>query len=51
MPIPETAQVSALYSGVVTKASKATDAARAFLIWLASPAGQASLASFGFSPP
>jgi molybdate transport system substrate-binding protein len=51
VPIPAAAQVSAPYSGVVTKTSKATEAAHAFLAWLASPAGQARLADFGFSPP
>jgi len=51
VPIPDAAQVSALYAGVVMKASKSTDAAHAFLTWLAGPAGQAKLAGFGFSPP
>jgi molybdate transport system substrate-binding protein len=51
VPIPDAAQVSALYGGVVTKTSKAADAAHAFLTWLAGSAGQAKLAGFGFSPP
>ena len=49
--IPDAADVRALYSGVVTKTSSAADAAHEFLTWLAGPAGQAKLASFGFSPP
>lgn len=49
--IPDPAQVSAVYSGVVTKASSSTDAAHAFLTWLAGPDGQIALASFGFTSP
>ena len=41
----------ATYAGVVVKASENQEAAQAFLDWLASPAGQAILAKFGFLPP
>ena len=41
----------ATYAGVVVKASQNQEAAQAFLDWLASPAGQAILAKFGFLPP
>lgn len=51
VPIPDAAQVSALYSGVVIRTSRASDGAHTFLTWLAGPEGQARLASFGFSPP
>jgi molybdate transport system substrate-binding protein len=43
--------VPAVYGGVVVKASRNQDAAKAFLDWLAGPDGQAILASFGFLPP
>jgi len=49
--IPDSAQVSAVYSGVVTKASSSTNAAHAFLEWLAGADGQKALASFGFTSP
>jgi molybdate transport system substrate-binding protein len=49
--VPDAANVPATYAGVVVKASANPDAARAFLAWLASPAGQAVLAGFGFLPP
>jgi len=51
IPLPDAAQVSSLYSGVVTKASSFAAAAHAFLTWLAGPDGQKALASFGFTPP
>ena len=49
--VPESANVPATYDGVVVKASKYADAAKAFLDWFAGPDGQAILASFGFLPP
>jgi molybdate transport system substrate-binding protein len=49
--VPAEANVPATYAGVVVKASQNQDAAQAFLDWLASPAGQAILAKFGFLPP
>ena len=51
LPIPDAAQVSTLYSGVVIKTSPSTAAAHAFLTWLAGPDGQSALASFGFTSP
>ena len=49
--VPDAANVPATYAGVVVKASRNQEAAQAFLDWLASPAGQAILAKFGFLPP
>jgi molybdate transport system substrate-binding protein len=49
--IPEGANVSASYAGVVVGASSHQERARAFLCWLTSPDGQAVLSSFGFAPP
>ena len=49
--VPNGANVSATYSGVVVKASANVAAAQAFLTWFAGPDGQAILASFGFLPP
>jgi molybdate transport system substrate-binding protein len=49
--VPETANVSATYAGVVVKASKNAAAAQAFLTWFAGPDGQAILSSFGFLLP
>jgi molybdate transport system substrate-binding protein len=49
--VPETANVSATYAGVVVKASKNAAAAQAFMTWLAGPDGQAILSSFGFLLP
>ena len=51
IPVPDGANVSATYSGVVVKASANVAAAQAFLTWFAGPDGQAILASFGFLPP
>ena len=51
IPVPDAANVPATYGGVVVKASSNVAAAQAFLAWLAGPAGQAILASFGFLPP
>jgi molybdate transport system substrate-binding protein len=49
--VPEAANVPATYGGVVVRASKNAETARAFLRWLSGPSGQAVLASFGFSAP
>jgi molybdate transport system substrate-binding protein len=48
--VPAAANVPATYGGVVVKASANLAAATAFLAWLASPAGEIVLASFGFQP-
>lgn len=49
--IPERANVLASYAGVVIGSSRHQEAACAFLAWLAGPAGQGTLADFGFLPP
>jgi molybdate transport system substrate-binding protein len=49
--VPPAANVPATYAGVVIKASPSAAAGTAFLTWLAGPAGQAILRSFGFLPP
>jgi len=49
--IPPQANVPAVYSGVVVKASKRVAVAHAFLDWIAGPDGQEILGSFGFIPP
>lgn len=49
--VPDEANVPAAYAGIVVKASPDQIAAKAFLDWLAGPAGQSILASFGFGPP
>jgi len=49
--IPASANVEASYAGVVVGTSTRKDAARAFLGWLAGPAGAAVLAEFGFQTP
>ena len=49
--VPDAANVPASYAGVVVKASSHAEAARAFLAWLAGPAGQVFLARAGFVPP
>ncbi|HEX3264468.1 MAG TPA: extracellular solute-binding protein, partial [Candidatus Limnocylindrales bacterium] len=49
--VPESANVPATYAGVVVKASPNTQAAQAFLDWLAGRDGQAILAKYGFLPP
>lgn len=48
---PDSANVPATYAGVVVKASTNQAAAAMFLSWLAGPAGQAILSTFGFLPP
>jgi molybdate transport system substrate-binding protein len=49
--VPDSANVRTSYAGVVIRASKNVEAARAFLAWLAGPDGQAILGGFGFLPP
>jgi molybdate transport system substrate-binding protein len=49
--IPDPANVTALYAGVVVKTSAHAVAAGAFLGWLAGPDGQAILATYGFLAP
>jgi molybdate transport system substrate-binding protein len=49
--IPDGADVTARYAGVVVGASVHQEAARTFLGWLTSPDGQAILSTFGFLPP
>jgi molybdate transport system substrate-binding protein len=49
--VPDTANVLAVYDGVVVKASRRTAAAKAFLDWFAGPDGQEILGSLGFLPP
>ncbi|MBI2775881.1 MAG: molybdate ABC transporter substrate-binding protein [Chloroflexi bacterium] len=49
--IPPAANVRAAYAGVVVKAAPSSEAATAFLAWLAGSDGQAILAGFGFLPP
>jgi molybdate transport system substrate-binding protein len=51
VPIPDGANVPATYAGVVIRASRNADAAKAFLDWLAGPAGQKVLSQAGFLPP
>jgi molybdate transport system substrate-binding protein len=48
--VPTAANVPATYGGVVVKSSANLPAARAFMTWMAGPAGQAILSSFGFLP-
>jgi molybdate transport system substrate-binding protein len=49
--VPDTANVSATYAGVVVKASRNAAAGQAFMTWFAGPDGQAILGTFGFLPP
>jgi molybdate transport system substrate-binding protein len=49
--VPDGVNVRTTYAGVVVKASSRTDAAHAFLDWLAGPDGQAILVEVGFLPP
>lgn len=46
--VPDSANVTATYAGVVVKASTHAAAAGAFLAWLAGPGGQAILGTFGY---
>lgn len=49
--IPAAANVPATYAAAALTASSRAAAAAAFVGWIASPAGQAVLATFGFLPP
>jgi molybdate transport system substrate-binding protein len=49
--VPDDANVTAAYAGIVVKPSPNPEAAHAFLSWFAGPDGQAILSSFGFLPP
>jgi molybdate transport system substrate-binding protein len=49
--VPDGANVRATYAGVVVKASTQPEAARAFLEWIAGPAGREILGDAGFLPP
>ena len=49
--VPAAANVRATYTGVVVRGTAHPMAARAFLAWLAGPAGREVLAGFGFLPP
>jgi molybdate transport system substrate-binding protein len=51
IPIPEAANVVAAYDGVVVLGAARPVEARAFLAWLAGPAGRAVLAGRGFVAP
>ncbi len=51
IPIPDAADPTAAYAGVVTAASSRRQEAAAFFDWLVGPAGQAILAEAGFLPP
>ena len=51
IPVPDAANVPAIYGGVVVRASPNQAAAGAFLAWLTGPEGQSILASLGFRPP
>lgn len=50
LDVPEDANVSATYAGVVVEGSDHRDAAAAFLDWLAGADGRAMLQEFGFLP-
>ena len=49
--LPDAANVPATYAGVVLQGSRNRSPAHAFLDWVAGPAGQAILRTFGFLPP
>jgi molybdate transport system substrate-binding protein len=49
--VPDAANVTARYAGIVVGASPDQEPARMFLGWLTGPDGQAVLARFGFLPP
>ncbi len=49
--VPDAANVTATYDGVVLNASPHAVQAKAFLDWLVGADGQAILAGFGFTPP
>jgi molybdate transport system substrate-binding protein len=49
--VPPSANVPAMYDGVVVKGSRNAAAGKAFLTWFAGPEGQAILGALGFLPP
>jgi molybdate transport system substrate-binding protein len=49
--VPDAANVTARYAGIVVGASPDQEPARMFLGWLTGPDGQAVLSRFGFLPP
>jgi molybdate transport system substrate-binding protein len=49
--VPDSANVTARYAGIVVGASPHQEPARRFLGWLTGPDGQAVLTRFGFLPP
>ncbi len=49
--VPPGANVPATYAGIVVRSSPNIGSARAFLDWLAGPAGQEILGGLGFLPP
>jgi molybdate transport system substrate-binding protein len=51
IPVPDNANVSATYGGVVVKTTTDAAAATAFVTWLTGAEGQAIFASFGFIHP
>jgi molybdate transport system substrate-binding protein len=51
VPVPDAANVTATYAGMVLKESGHIAAAQALLAWLAGPRGRAILGEFGFLPP
>jgi molybdate transport system substrate-binding protein len=51
IPVPDGANVTAKYAGIVVGASPDQEPARMFLGWLTGPDGQAVLSRFGFLPP
>jgi molybdate transport system substrate-binding protein len=51
IPVPDDANVTAKYAGIVVRASPDQEPARLFLAWLTGSDGQAVLSRFGFLPP
>ena len=51
LTVPDRANVTAGYGGVVVKAGRNVAAAQAFMAWLTGRDGQALLADVGFLPP
>ena len=51
IPIPDVADPTAVYAGVVIGASDHREEATGFLAWLVGPVGEAILADAGFLPP
>ena len=51
LALPDAADVTATYGGVVVAGSDEVEAAHAFLAWLAGPDGQAVLVASGFQSP